>query len=41
MDPNKIFTLITSSFILLILLSLFMIVTGCTPPIDATGSVRV
>jgi len=41
MDPNKIFTLMASGFILLILLSLFMIVTGCAQPMDATGGIRV
>ena len=41
MDPNKLFTIISSSFILLILLSLFMILTGCAQPIDATEGMRV
>ncbi len=41
MDPNKIFLFISSSFILLILLSLFMIITGCSTNIEATGGVRV
>ena len=41
MDPNKLFILISSSFILLILLSLFMIITGCAQPIEATEGVRV
>ena len=40
MDPNKIFILISSSFILLILLSLFMIITGCSTNIE-TGGIRV
>ena len=41
MDPNKIFTIISSGFILLILLSLFMIMTGCAQPIETTGGIRV
>jgi hypothetical protein len=41
MDPNKLFTLISSGFIVLILLSLFMIITGCSTNIEATGGVRV
>jgi hypothetical protein len=40
MDPNKLFTLISSGFIVLILLSLFMIITGCSTNIE-TGGVRV
>ena len=41
MDPNKLFILISSSFILLIILSLFMIITGCAQPIEPTGGIRV
>jgi len=41
MDPNKIFILISSSFTVLILLSLFMIITGCSTNIEATGGIRV
>ena len=42
MDPrDKIFAFIFSSFILLILLSIFMVMTGCAEPIQATEGVRV
>jgi hypothetical protein len=41
MDPNKIFLLISSSFTVLILLSLFMIITGCSTNIETTGGIRV
>ena len=41
MDPrDKIFILISSSFTVLILLSLFMIITGCSTNIE-TGGIRV
>ena len=42
MDPrDKIFLLISSSFTVLILLSLFMIITGCSTNIETTGGIRV
>ena len=42
MDPrDKLFAFIFSSFILLILLSIFMVMTGCAEPIQATGGVKI
>ena len=42
MDPrDKLFTVIFSGFMLIMLLSLFMILTGCAQPMDATGGIRV
>ncbi len=42
MDPrDKLFTFIFSGFMLIMFLSLFMILTGCAQPIDATGGIRV
>jgi hypothetical protein len=38
---NTIFKIISSGFILLILLSLVMIITGCSSSIEATGGIRV
>ena len=42
MDPrDKLFTVIFSGFMLIMFLSLFMILTGCAQPIDATGGIKV
>ena len=41
MSRDKIFTIIAGSFILLILLCLFMIITGCSTNIETTGGIRV
>ena len=42
MDPrDKLFTVIFSGFMLIMLLSLFIILTGCAQPIEATGGIRV
>ena len=42
MDPrDKLFTVIFRGFMLIMLLSLFMILTGCAQPIEATGGIRV
>jgi hypothetical protein len=42
MDPrDKLFTIIFSGFMLIMLLSLFIILTGCAQPIEATGGIRV
>ena len=42
MDPrDKLFTVIFSGFMLIMLLSLFMIITGCAQPIEATEGIRV
>ena len=42
MDPrDKLFTVIFSGFMLIMFLSLFMILTGCAQPMDATGGIRV
>ena len=41
MSQNKIFMLISGLFVILILLSLFMIMTGCSTNIENTGGIRV
>jgi len=41
MSQNKIFMLISGLFVILILLSLFMIMTGCSTNIETTGGIRV
>ncbi len=42
MDPrDKLFTVIFSGFMLIMLLSLFIILTGCAQPIEATEGIRV
>jgi len=42
MDPrDKLFTVIFSGFMLIMLLSLFIILTGCAQPIETTGGIRV
>ena len=42
MDPrDKLITVIFSGFMLIMLLSLFMIITGCAQPIEATEGIRV
>ena len=41
MSQNKIFMLISGLFVILILLSLFMIMTGCSTNIETTGDIRV
>ena len=41
MRQNKIFMLISGLFVILILLSLFMIMTGCSTNIETTGGIRV
>jgi hypothetical protein len=41
MSQNKIFMLISGLFVILILLSLFMIMTGCSTNIETTGGMRV
>jgi len=38
---NKIFIVIASGFTVMILLSLFMIMTGCSTNIETTGGIRV
>ena len=41
MDPrDKLFTVIFSGFMLIMLLSLFIILTGCAQPIETTGGIR-
>ena len=37
MSRDKIFTIIASGFTVMILLSLFMIMTGCSTNIETTG----
>ena len=42
MDPrDKLFTVIFSGFMLIMFLSLFMIITGCSTNIETTGGIRV
>ena len=41
MSQNKIFMLISGLFVILILLSLFMIMTGCSTNIETTRGIRV
>ena len=42
MDPrDKLFTVIFSGVMLIMLLSLFIILTGCAQPIEATEGIRV
>ena len=42
MDPrDKIFAFIFSSLVVFIFLSIFMIMTGCAEPIQATGGIKV
>ena len=38
---DKLFTVIFSGFMLIMLLSLFIILTGCAQPIEATEGIRV